>query len=911
MRKRKTDEAQEYPQLTDEEMNVVYQVFGEASKNIQVLFRTNCKQFEKWYTDCVSILMPFALFVFQFTKKGFVLLSRIYLADLKTIIYSTEKGVLIQSEKNNLIFDSTESLQMAQRLYRNYMIIFSELPENESIEVTTDDESLFPPFKIPISQSQKFQFAYAALCAKKNVPFNQEAVRCVHSLSLCDKGILDISLLPTELYTKESNLEPIFSCVDYFGDISGFSCVGLNWPSLLHDLSPVLQKSSKLKVMHLINCHMKKGMEDVYTAIRHNRNIPLIYWCLEGNVFKDFEFFPRVLAIEAEPLKHLSLNNCKLTPEQCVLLFDAMATNPAMHSLKNLYIQGVEMNRDALSSFYTFLQESEQTIEALDLGSISGSNLSRHLISAINANPQPLQYLNLSNTKINKKGVDCLCELLSTTKTLETLDISYSGISIEDIDKIIETIYSNENIKLIDFGMSGTNLHGVNGLFIFRTLADERNYKWRELKFDSTSIDEEELQCLIVVLRTMENLESVSLSYNFSNKTPNIANVLLGLLDIPNLKRLTLRGDSKHRLRSALVAFLDSIAVSPIEEIDITGSGAGTEGFRSFARLIRKSSNLRKFACDDCGHVDFSVWSEFIDAAANCASLVDFVFPANDAKATVESSDREEKNAIQRKLSRVQTTMSLMTARHALNARINPALIGADKYAMRVIREAIGVSKSRKRTTKHSAVSEDFGLPLPFQSIGSRVLNGGSVEEIEIPTVYETPMAKLMVIEDTNAFIEDEDDAPSEVLGVTAGGLLIEDPTKGRFVSKRPEQPVSTNPAAAVDDRAWAKKRPEKIIKSNYSEQAKDNRLKTDSDVEPVKKRKSQRHDDHDSSDDYEKYARIPSKRKSGKSKANETTEDNYMSSKRSKHKERESYTKHHSKQKLHTKKPYDDYSSS
>lgn len=735
-------EPERYPRLTPEEVEMIKGAIIEGHKNILVAFRSDIRNFKTLYKDCYVVCTPFILYAYKKTGKKLEIMARVYLSDITLIAYSKEKYLLVLTEDTSLVITAPEALRVGQILYRNYQIVFSNLTIEETCELRSYDMSLFPPIKLPLSNSQKFQFAYASLCAKQQRPFRNEVVRFLHSMVLARNGVFDISLLPVDLFIDRRDLLPVLTAVDYMKFTSGFACVNCSQPELLTGIADIISKSTSIKIIYFVNCQITKGMQQISEALKANRELPVSYWCLDENKIQDFDYFPVIVSAQKEPIRVLSLNNCGLKANQTNELFKALESNTNQRSMEILQIHGAEFSQDCVASLDKWLETQSEELRKLDVGGIANSG--QALISVIRRHTPPLTHLTFSGTQINLAALEDLLEFIRESKTLQLLDISGTGLAPKSITHVIEAIAENENLKRFDLNLSNLGIHGAVLMPMFGAFLDSDLAKWRSIWLDENGMNATDLKNILPLLAMMPKLKRLSLSRNFSSKTENIINILPGIIEIKSLKYLTIQGSQTMKLEQQIYPLIEQISARKLKYLDLSNNGLGDRGVSLAVQSLRAIPTLRHFDIRENNLRGIQVWMELADAVVSAPSLVEFQFSMNDMLATIEMT-KKNKTTI-RQLTELQS--SALNAVYARRRRLGlgcPYLESEDVAYL---------AKKFKRGGKHSAVCKEFQLPLPYQHEGEVVEDGGEITEIDIGemAIYETDSMRYVIEEDTSAF---------------------------------------------------------------------------------------------------------------------------------------------------------------
>jgi len=757
-------ESERYPRLTPEMMDSLKKSMVKNSGTLLMAFRSDIRVFKIMHLDCICVLTPFEVFFFSQVQKKKELLCRIHVSDLELIAYSEEKHVLLRTMESNIVIYSEESLKLAQIFYRNYQLIFSNLSQEESCEIRSSDMSLFPKITISISPSQKFQLAYASICSKLGVEYHHEVVRYVHSLVLSQNGIFDVSQLPLGLYFNASELRPIFLALDLMKFIHGICCSSLERPNILENISLMIEQSKKLRVIHFSDCSIQNGLKLVHESFKANSDVPISYWNLDNNKIKDFDYFPSILAIARSPVLHISLNDCGIKPNQATSLFTVLEQNPSMWTIQNLHIFGIEMNEESLQAFDKFLKtlsdNDSSCLKSLNLGLFKGKL--KKLLNSLNRYPQPIESLVLCQSSIDDSAIEEIIVLIKSSRTLRHLDLSGTKLSYESLIQIITTIGENQFLNCFSIDLNTLDLNGKNLLPIFRVFLESDLNMWKSIRLENNKMNSIDLKNIVPLLQMMNNLETLSLSYNFNATMKDIGLILTEILNIPSLKILSIAGADQYALGEQLIPLIEQISRKPIEYLDISGNNIGNRGISSVISFIRNSTSLHSINLCNNNITSMQVWTELAEVVENRANILEFIYPIGDAKNTVLQSDKSIQKEVMKRLSDLQMVVNNSVTSHRIQAKVGHYL------PIRLIHERIKVTKLISQISQgedfppdsniHSCVCKEFSLSLPYQRVGENVEDGGDIIQINIgeQDAYKTESMKWIVKENTKSFMPPE-----------------------------------------------------------------------------------------------------------------------------------------------------------
>ena len=785
------------------------------------------------------------------------LLFKFDLSSLDLIAYSKDKELLLKTPKDNvrLLNDGNKwNLAFGQLTYRNYQILFSAMERADMVEVKCQDMSLFPEIDVYMSPSQKFQFLYIGLCHRYEAVYHHDVVRFVHSLVVSGSSIVDLSQISIDLfgrYKSGYDLRPIFHALSLMDFVCGVCCSDTDRPNILEEMQFLLQKESKIKIVHLVNCNAQKGMKQLESVVGRRNKSPVRYWNLRNNKFEDFGAFLNVLHFSSEPLIFLDVSDCGITANDAGDLFQKFIDLPMLQQIQQLHIAGIELNPRAEGNFTAFMQilskGQKSQLDTLDLSRI-GPGLSS-LLQALIDFPQPLVNLKITDVKIQDSQSDKLIRLIKESKTLRSLDLSKTYVNPESVVNVITAISSNPNLKGFELILDELSLTTGNLLPIFRVFLEGNLNTWRSISLCRNEMTADDLRNIIPLFMMMKKLRSLSLSGNFDSSMPNIGNVVRELLNIKSLRRINIAGSDTNKLRQELIPFITALKDNlHVTEVDISNNAIGDNGYMALLTTLR----ARKFASlktDGSETSSIDLLSE-LPRLVSDSGCVSFEFPMKDGSVILKKLEGVALNDSLYRLTNIQLQINNALAANRSARFMLPQLpFQTTREIRKLIMEMTQASRKvfleNEKPLVHSIICQEFGLPLPYQKISDIVTDGGPIVKVT-PTpalkVYKTPMFFAQVAEDKADYT-----AP--------------DPSKVKI----DESESSDSESDSEDDLMKSKRMRWEIVKQDAKkkkEQAKQSRMKREEDIDgdelqelmssSEKHKKKGHHHKHDSSEEEE-----------------------------------------------------------
>ena len=690
------------------------------------------------------------------------LLFKFDLSSLDLIAYSKDKELLLRTPRDNvrLMNDgSKRNLELGQLTYRNYQVLFSVMDKSDVVEVKCEDMSLFPDIDLYFSPSQKFQFLYFGLCQRYNALYHQEVVRFVHSLVVTGSSIVDLSQIPIDLFGKYQSgfdLRPVFHALSLMDFVCGVCCSDTNRPNILEEMQFLMQKESKIKIVHLVNCKATTGMKQLESVIGRRNKSPVRYWNLRGNQFDDFGSFLNVLHFSNEPVILLDVSDCGIRAPQAGDLFQMFMDTPMLQQIQQLHIAGIELDTRAESNFKALMQQLHQSrqskLDTLDLSRIEAGLSS--LLQALIDFPQPLVNLKIADVKIQDSQSDKLIRIIRESKTLRSLDMSKTYINPESIVNVITAISQNDNLKNFEICLDELSLTTGNLLPIFRVFLEGNLKTWRSISLCRNEMTAEDLRNIIPLFVMMKKLRSLSLSGNFDSEMPGIGKVLPEILNIKSLKKLHIAGSDTKKLRKEIIPFIVAMKDHPnLTDIDISNNAIGDEGFVALLSCL-KTRKLASLRADGSEISSIDLLSQLPKLLAECRS-VSFEFPMKDSSIILKRFEGATLRDAVFRLTNLQLDITEVLAANRSKRHMIPKLPFQTTREIRsLIMDITQTSRKaflqNEKPLLHSTICQEFGLPLPYQQVTDLVSDGGSVSKLKVAPdlkVYKSAFLSAQVSE--------------------------------------------------------------------------------------------------------------------------------------------------------------------
>ena len=854
--------------FSSRECESIESAFPSGQKPIHFAMRVSARYKKETREKCAAALSSHFVGIFTQERTGedFELWALVHISEIQMIVHRQNEFVLLETPETKIVLSGQSTTKFAQLLYRNYCLSYSMNDPEDVVEVRCDNMDLFPDIRLMVSPSQRFQFAYFAMCSLNNVKFNQDVVRYIHSLLLSGNSIVDVSLLPVNLFGSSDSFVPIFESLKLLRYITGICLTDVERPDVLLEFVPVLSYCENMRIVHFENCGATEGLAELAHAVRKSENFGVSYWNLSKNKFTDFSSFPFIIDHSVEQLLYINLNDCGISAQDGAEIFRALREHEMIDSLRHLHYAGNEMDdKELLTEFAGFLKVAR--LQTIDLHGYSRG--AEGIMKCLNKYETCLETLIVSDSEYSHEAISQLLIFLKETTTLRRLDISGMNLPPESVAGIIHTIVRNRELRDFSLIMDNLDLHGDNLLPIFRAFLDEeRLSKWKELSFNNNGLDYQDLKNLVPLLKRMRKLESISLNGNFNSDMYGIGVLLKELLNIQSIKKIAVAGGNHQHLGDELQPFFRALAKHrDLVYLDISKNMMGPQISPYLVQILHGCNKLETLFIDGNNFDATDKMEQLIDAVSDSQNLICFGFPVKDAMTMVaEIEDEDVKNSMIGRLAELQISAAKAINEHRLAKGLpgelpfdaKPEIIDLIKSISKLTRKRMAHNREQMKT--HSCVCEVFGLPLPFQKVGEVVTDGGQVEDVDIGkmAVYETE-SMARIVKETNPAYPDFYNTTTigpNIRTLLTGQLSV--PSK----SRKRKKSYSSEDSQEAERRVRKRKlRDLHAVRSDSNfdirQHKKDRQINSDYDSSPPKSRKSRYHKTYSDEDRLHHYSQI------------------------------------------------------
>ncbi|XP_051744797.1 uncharacterized protein LOC127509829 isoform X5 [Ctenopharyngodon idella] len=398
-------------------------------------------------------------------------------------------------------------------------------------------------------------------------------------------------------------------------------------------LAALLQdKHCKLNTLILSNCSVtEEGYKALASSLRLNPS-HLIELDLRGNDpgqsgVKELNDLLQDPKCQLKTLRFL----CPVADEACEYVRGIVGKDPLL--LRELNLSEHELGDTRVNQIAALLQDKHCKLNTLIL---CGCSITEKqcliLTSALKSNLSYLRELDLSENKLQNKGVNILCDVLKDSHCkLERLRLRYCGMTSEGCSAVTSALNSNPS-HLRELNLSANQL-GFENLGV---LLRNPKFKLEILVLCGCSITEK--QCLILTSALKSNplhMRELDLSEN-ELKNTGVKHLCDILYDSQcKLERLRFRhSDMTDEGCSAVTSALKSNP-SHLRELDLSENHLGESGVKNLCDLLRdKQCNLEKLDLCRCSITEKQCLILTLGLCSNLSHLRELSLSGNELKNT-------------------------------------------------------------------------------------------------------------------------------------------------------------------------------------------------------------------------------------------------------------------------------------
>ncbi|XP_048018752.1 NACHT, LRR and PYD domains-containing protein 12-like isoform X4 [Megalobrama amblycephala] len=298
-------------------------------------------------------------------------------------------------------------------------------------------------------------------------------------------------------------------------------------------------------------------------------------------------------------LEKLHLYRCSITEKQCVILTSALKSNPS--HLRELDLWRNELGDSGVKNLSDLLMNPQFKLEKLHLSVCSITEKQCVILtSALKSNPSHLRELDLSGNKLENSGVKHLCDVLKDSHCkLERLRLSNCSVTEEGYKALASALRSNPS-HLIELDLTG-NDPGQSGVKELSDLLQDPNCQLKTLRFLSAAADEACQYVERVVGKNPFLQRELNLSEDELGDTR--VNQIAALLQDKHCRLNTLTLSECSVTEEQCVILTSALKSNPshLRELNLSGNKLGDSGVKNLSDLLMNPQfKLEKLHLSGC-----------------------------------------------------------------------------------------------------------------------------------------------------------------------------------------------------------------------------------------------------------------------------------------------------------------------
>lgn len=802
---------------------------------IHIAFKANLVTNNKKYPNgAVALSEHMIIFCKQsLIGKNYTLLKQMHLLDIVGFSTSSENQCKVRGPSDSIEIESGAVLRFARILIRNCYVITLMFPPNLRFQFTPHDATRFPKFDPKLSPSQMFQFSYNANCSYYNTSYCHDVTRFFHKMVVQGNGIADLCHLPASVI--EANLgdpiqlRPLFAAFIFCPIIFGISIRNIARPDIALSLAPLISANSDIRFVAFPYCQVENGAGMIAKAIENNPGNGVVYWDLSYNNLKDIGAFCSALSITKAPVFYLNLDCSGLNEQATEILIRSISSNTKLWDIRYLHLRGAQFNDKIALRFIRHIERLHAAkrffLKSLVLADVQYDI--NGIIVALGKWPQPIEHLDISNTKIKERTYENLIHFISKSKTIKSLCVRNSGLKVDKLTGILKALSVNPKVKTADVDLSNNKLNGKKLNQIIDLIKASDKSKWAGLSFDENGLNAADLEALIDLFKQLPQLKKVSLSRNFTKHTKNISQTLANLTTVPTLEHLVIQGSNEKGLGSALIPMLKSLKSSQyLKKLDIQMNHIGDEGITVVSHLLLASRSLVEIEVNGSFPKKQETLIQFFDVISSNQNLLHCDFPQDDIYYILGTCPNAMKLPAYEMFSAKQVSFQDNLAKNISEAGMLSHFSLRNMPELDELIENITTEVNERldgvKLNEHSSIGQVFGLPLPYlaenaepdkQSIQT-VSEGGSIEK-----QYDLKETNIKIVENNTDLVQSADEGQFKTLMFNS--LIIK--RGSEELARIPRQDSSlglTSPDTFDESLGLDHSKPKSSIKSSKSNQS-------------------------------------------------------------------------------------------
>lgn len=729
--------------LPDNVISKCIKMLPETNNKVCIINSASIRLNGETYDLVYVCVTHFSIFIFRTIVGVCSQLAHIDNADLYEFVLSDnpKDGFLMKSKEFNIIVKGPDHIRLSRVIYRNIQMIISKYNISAQIDTHVSNQSLFPKisFKMPISQV--FQYTYASYCAKYNEEYNHSLVSMVWKLITAGDYCFDCSCIPNlehhKAFYKSISILPCFNF---------FLCNNKTEICPTRLLNNFLLYSSNLTGVVISQGTKEDELTKTAQILRNINNKNIILWKISGRELPGIRQFVTSLMMQKAQIRMIDLSETNMDEKTLCILFKGLTNNTNLHRLHSLNIKGSKITKRSKKAFFDWIAKLHQKGEFnLNVLGISDTgNYAGKICNALCSSNQPLIHIDVSYNVMSEWAQSQLIQLVLRSPNLRSINVSGCNLNVENLIKIIRTFSNETKSDSYKFFMSQLNLTGTELAGAISAFLDCDSSRWSLLNFDNTKFDDGSSRMVLSVLNSLNYLTTISLNGCFTSKLTGIGERLKDLLKLPYLKKLSISGVDKGRLKTESYPLLEGLSENKtIECLDIRNNKVGDEGIKILDRSLVRNSSLKQLEIDDNWITSVEVLSMILRRWKSRPQSHYMTFPYEDAERIISNAGIGQKDKMRERIRNMEIEFYAQlcinrreSPEHPANAHFNPPLQAIQHLEASTKR--IDELEDMQNKYDFSCFNFSLKIPLPFQSAMPESAAGSQQIDIGDVSLYDT-----------------------------------------------------------------------------------------------------------------------------------------------------------------------------
>ncbi|KAF2075298.1 hypothetical protein CYY_003375 [Polysphondylium violaceum] len=450
-----------------------------------------------------------------------------------------------------------------------------------------------------------FVETYTSLCDYYSIPIRDDICWDMANI-VSSKNIKTFNIGEIEQPISPGDIKALLSALKYN---TYFKSLVFNGHPFGKDqfiiLAELLKTNSTIEDLSLNNTGLKSDtLPIISTTLAANKNLALTSIDLSNNPFEDKGMVPFSAYVAASPrgIASLDVSNTGTGKVGIAALTNALKKNIKMTStLQYLNLSNNKMEADGSAGLANFLANPN----ALRTLNISNTfPILDTIVGALVRGCLELRSLDLSDIRLTKKETAHLVRFIGASSTLKFLNLNNTKVPVENLKEIVVAIYSNIYLQDVNLDLKNNDL-SIAGARMLSSVADKLN-NVTILDLSENDFGDEGVSVICEGFTSNTCVKRLLLNGNFKtsktkSRSASIESVITLLESECPIETLHITaGNSKSPLKNDILPLIYSLATnSSLLELDITGHQMGVKGAIALGKALQTNKTLHTLIWDE------------------------------------------------------------------------------------------------------------------------------------------------------------------------------------------------------------------------------------------------------------------------------------------------------------------------